>query len=197
MARQECAEAWDMLEGGWKNHKRNPKPVDASELVMELVDVATFLGNAYGFMAGPADAELVAKAVSYSGSRVSMINLGLDEAWTIGARSWEVHGKKLRGLYGYHDQSFGEDWVKEVACRVNYLSSKISSAVEAIRTGMEQMPHTIDDGSFPAGSGFIYIETMPWLYGAVQAIPGIGQREFYSHFIRKADINLERQTRGY
>lgn len=197
MARQECAEAWDMLEGGWKNHKRNPKPVDVPELVMELVDVATFLGNAYGFMGGQSDAELVAAAVSRSNQRVALTVLGLDEVWTISQRSWARNGDKLRRLYGYGDSSFGEDWVKECAARVNRLSYKIGEVAESIRTGMEQEPQTVDDGSFPAASGFVYIETMPWLIGAVQAIPGIGPQEFYSYFVRKNEINFERQTRGY
>lgn len=197
MARQECAEAWDMLEGGWKNHKRNPKPVDLPELTMELVDIATFLANAYGFMGGQSDAELVAVAVSRSDGRVALTKLGMDEAWSMAERSWLTHGKKLRALYGYADVSFGEDWVKEAAARVNHLSSKIHSTAEAIRTGMEQMPQAVADGSFPAGSGFIYIETMPWLYGAVQALPGIDRAEFYSHFVRKNQINFERQARGY
>lgn len=197
MARQECAEAWDMLEGGWKNHKRNPKPVDVPELVMELVDVATFLANAYGFMGGQSDAELVAVAASRSDERVKMTKLGMDEAWTIGERSWGRHGGKLRLLYGYGETSFGEDWVKECAARVNRLSYKIGEVAESIRTGMEQAPQTVADGSFPAASGFIYIETMPWLYAAVQAVPGVDQAVFYSHFVRKNEINFERQARSY
>lgn len=46
MGIQEASEAWDLLEGGWKHHKTNPKPTDWSELLMECVDVAVYLSNA-------------------------------------------------------------------------------------------------------------------------------------------------------
>lgn len=198
MARQECAEAWDMLEGGWKNHKRNPKPVDAPELMMELVDITVFVLNAYAYMGGQEDAELVAASISRSTTLVGLSRLGLDECWDMGARRWDgPSGNKLRNLFGYASVSFGEDWVKECAARVNRLSYKISEVAETIRWGMEQHPQKMDDGSFPASSGFIYIEIVPWLLAAVQAVPDADQRVFYSYFMRKMEINFERQARSY
>ncbi len=199
MARQECAEAYDMLEGGWKNHKRNPTEPDQAEVLMELVDVLTLGFNAYAFMGGSAEAELVAASTNRSDQRIKMLHLGLSEVWTIGRRSYELHGPRLEKMYGYGATSFGSDWVKAVATRVNVLATKVASVAETLRSVIEQDPKGADDGTLIAASGFIYIEIVPWVMGAMQAIPMVGQdmSVAYSHFVRKNEINFERQTRGY
>lgn len=197
MGRQECAEAWDLLEGGWKHHKRKPRDPDRGELVMELVDIATFAFNAYIYMGGQPEAELVAACVNRSDQRVKMGKLGLNEAWDIGERTWRVNGVPLTKTYGHGDGAHGEEWVKNVATRVNYLASKLSACVETLRTVVQEYPDAADDGSIMPASGFVYIEVLPMVYGAMAALPEGSRQEFYSSFMHKNKINFDRQTKGY
>lgn len=196
MAVQECSEAWDMLEGGWKGHKRHPDPVNRTELLMELVDVAHFLINAYVFMGGQAESEMVAKSVGRSKSHIALPSISLEDVWRFGEKGWAGNSKLFEVGYSYADVSHGEPWVKEAATRVNYLRSQIFKTADTIRYGyMNATPAARE--TFPAASGYVYIETMPWLYAAVQAVPGVTTETFYRAFVHKNDINFKRQERGY
>lgn len=193
MARHECAEAYDMLEGGWKHHKTKPKIPDMGEVAMELVDVGHFLFNAYAYMGGAGEAELVAAAVNRADDRIKVPKMTMDDAWSIGTRAFTKNGHVIEALYGYGDGAHGDASVKQMATRVNYLLSKISATAETVRVGIEQT-----SGRLPPASGFIYMETVPWLYACAALLPHEDpQRLFYSSFIRKNDINFERQQKGY
>lgn len=198
MGIQECSEAWDLVEGGWKHHKRNPDPPDAAELLMELVDVAHFIFNAYLFMGGQPEQVMVAASVGRSREQLRYPEIGLDEVWTFGEMSWERNGGKLRAVYGHGEGSHGLDWEKEAATRINYLRTRMVETASSIRYGLEQLSAAKrKPNEFPAGSGYVYIELMPWLTGALQAIPGCDQATFYSAFVHKNDINFKRQERNY
>lgn len=198
MASQECSEAWDMVEGGWKQHKTQPTRADPAELFMELIDVAHFIFNAYLFMGGQPEKELVAAAVGRSKQELRLPEIGLDEAWHLASRSYERNGGRIEALYGYGSRSHGQAWEKAVATRINYLRHKIMKAADTIRLGLGRL--SVEERTpqkFPPSSGYIYIELMPWVYGAAQAIPDCDAQAFYSAFCHKNAINFERQDQGY
>lgn len=197
MAIQECAEAWDMVEGGWKHHKTNPDECDRGELLMELVDVAHFLVNAYIFMGGQPEKQMVAAAVGRSREELRLPEFGLDHAWMLGHRSYEGNGGTITALYGHGRGAHGQEWEAAVATRINYLRMKITEVSESIRYQMRKMNLIINGKTFPPASGYVYVETFPWLCGAVEAIPGSSLDTFYAAFMHKNDINFQRQRRNY
>lgn len=205
MCVQECSEAWDMVEGGWKSHKTNPTEPDPVEVLMELVDVWHFAINAYLFLGGQPEQELVAAACGRSPSQMRYPRVGLDEMWTLGEMSWERHGPRLAGLYGHSGGAHGTDWEKQAATRINYLRSQVMKVAATTRSGLETMgvhPRQARN-KFPAASGYLYTQVMPWLAAAFQALPelpGVGpvtQQVVYSAFVHKNDINHARQDKDY
>jgi hypothetical protein len=198
MGAQECSEAWDMLEGGWKHHKCKPNKTDRTELMLELVDVAHFLINAYLFMGGQSDKHLVAAAVGRSRESLKLPYIDFQYVWDLGGRSWVGNKAKIEALYSHGEGAHGEDWEKVAATSVNYLRSKINTVSDAIRHGLSELPRAKrQHDTFPPASGFVFIETMPWLCVAVQCLPDSTVEEFYSAFIHKNDINFQRQAGGY
>ena len=198
MGIQECGEAWDMVEGGWKHHKTKPTAADPDELLMELVDVAHFAINAYLFMGGQTEPVLVAASVGRSRQELRLPSISFEDAWGFGERSWGRHGSKLEALYGHGRGSHGQDWEKIAATRINYLREKMCEVALTMRNGMKDMSASQrTPKNFPAASGYVFIEIFPWLYGAAQAIPGCTREVFYSAFVHKNNINHARQDRGY
>ncbi len=198
MGIQECSEAWDMVEGGWKHHKTKPTPADPDELLMELVDVAHFAINAYLFMGGQHEPELVAASVGRSRQEIKLPKIDFDDAWGFGERSWKRNGPQLEALYGHGDGSHGPKWEKTVATRINYLRERMVGVAAIMREDLKRKSAAQrTPQKYPAASGFVYIEVFPWLYGAVQAIPGITPTVFYSAFVHKNNINFKRQDEGY
>lgn len=198
MGIQECGEAWDMVEGGWKHHKTQPQAADPDELLMELIDVAHFAINAYLFMGGQYEPEMVAAAVGRSRQEIKLPRIDFEAAWGFGERSWKAHGSKLEALYGHGRGAHGQDWEKTAATRINYLREKMTEVAMTMRNGMKDMSASQrTPENFPAASGYVFIEIFPWLYGAAQAIPGCTKEVFYSAFVHKNDINFARQDRGY
>lgn len=191
MARHEACEAYDMLEGGWKHHKRKPREADSNEVLMELVDVAHFVFNAYIFMGGCPEAELVAACLNRSKNRLAAMRMGLLEAWSLGGRAWDA-SQNVK-LWDHGAGAHGQDWEKRCAARVNFLISQIESACRTIRDGVAVKAVS---NTTPA-SGFVYSEIIPWLYAACQAIPGTTELTFYSYFLHKNEINLRRQRGNY
>jgi hypothetical protein len=196
MGGQECSEAWDMVEGGWKHHKTNPHDPDKLELMMELVDIMCFALNTYIYMGGQPESELVAAAVARSKEQMRYPKIGLDEAWVIGASSWERNGPKMRALYDHGRGSHGREWTKEAATRINFLRAQFFDSAATIRYGLSRMTKA-ERETFPPASGYVYIQLVPWICGAVQAIPGMGLQDLYSAFVKKDQINNERQDAGY
>ena len=194
MGVQECSEAGDMIEGGWKGHKTEPRAMDADELLMELVDVAHFVFNAYLYMGGDHEDELVAAHANKSDERIKLIRLGLQSGWQMGERSWDRNGGALRRLFHYGHLSHGGDGEAEIACRINHLRHQICGAAATIRTGLETVGRP---EMLPVAPGFIYIEIVPWLYACAASIHGVDQQRFYSAFCWKNDINFRRQDEGY
>ena len=198
MASQEVSEAWDMVEGGWKHHKTKPTPCDPDELLMELVDVLHFVYNAYLFMGGSPEEQLVAASVGRSKQEFRLPVVGFDDVWAMGERSWKRNGGRINALYGHGSGAHGPEWEKEVATRLNYLHSKIAQTTMTIRGGLEKMnARQRQPENFPSASGYVYIEIMPWLMTCFQAIPGCTQEMVYSAFVWKNDINHARQNDGY
>lgn len=191
MARHEACEAYDMLEGGWKHHKRNPKPADANEVLMELIDVAHFVYNAYIFMGGCPEAQLVAMCLNRSKDRLAALRMGLAEAWHLSEQAW-INSPHVR-LWSHSDGAHGDDWEKFCATRVNFLISQIEQTCRTIRDGIAAgHVHQLT----PA-SGFVYAEIVPWLYAAARSVPGTTEQVFYSYFMHKNNINLQRQLGNY
>jgi hypothetical protein len=199
MAAQECAEAWDQVEGGWKHHKKNPSPSDKEELLMELVDVAHFIINAYIFMGGQPESELMAKSVHKAGlTRILTQRLTLDDIWRKAERFTDENEFRQRlSMYDHGKGSFGEKWEKDCATRINYLTSQIFDTKEAIRYQFTQINYLINGTKFPPASGFVYFGTMPWLCFAAQSIPGVTLEIFYHAFMHKNTINNQRQDNNY
>ena len=104
MAVQECSEAWDLLEGGWKHHKKNPKPTDWAEVKMEIVDVFVFVINAqlYGTARNVGDGDFFFSA-------------------------------KDEELYGHGAGAHGDDRSKKIATYVNGLRTKLVMAADFAR----------------------------------------------------------------
>lgn len=196
MGIQELSEAWDLLEGGWKHHKRNPDPPDADEILMELVDVAHFMYNAYLYMGGEAEQEVVAGLVARSNTQLHLPRIGMSEAWQLGDSSVKRDRNKIDKLYGHGSGAHGVDWEKESATLVNAFRAKMFSVTETIRGGLENLT-PVQVKNFPASSGFVYIELAPWLFACAASIPGCTEQVFYSAFVKKSDINFARQDRGY
>jgi hypothetical protein len=194
MAVQEASEAWDMVEGGWKHHKTKPKSVDEAELIMELVDVAHFLYNAYLFMGGDPSEEMVAASVNRGKQGLSYTKFGIDVAWSIGTRSWTTNGDRMRHVYSHAEGSHGEEWVGEAATRINFLREKIMETAMSCRTAVE---HFGAKNLVPPMSGAMFLDTVPWLYAALDVIPSASKEAYYGAFIQKNDINFARQDQGY
>lgn len=202
MALQECSEAWDLVEGGWKHHKVVPKEPDDAELLMELVDVAHFVFNAYLYMGGQPESELVAAAVGRSNEQIRLPYLDLEMAWRMGERLWSNGGAQIERQFGHGQGAHGLEWEKGAATRINHLRAKVGSVSDTIRHGLGQMDKIGANAKktrqlFPPASGFIYVEIVPWMYCAVQAIPHVDMETFFSAFIHKNDINFARQDEGY
>jgi hypothetical protein len=193
---QEASEAWDMLEGGWKHHKRQPAACDRTELMLELVDVFAYLANAHLFMGGSIESELVAGDVLAAGARIMSLRADMDWAWS--KHENKEFAKVTRALYDHGGRAHGEQWVKDVASWVNRLRAKIVAAGETLRFGLQQMSRAERaPEAFPANPAFIYLELFPLLYAAVASVPGASQQEFYSAFVHKAEINIGRLRGGY
>lgn len=194
MASQECSEAWDIVEGGWKHHKKNPVPADKVELLMELVDVYHFILNAYIFMGGQPEAEMMAAAIS-GGLSVEVPRAPLEMFWDMGVKSMAMRHVNL--LYSYADGAHGEKWEGDVATRINCLRDALHNVSGALRQQIIAMEFKVNGFQFPPGSGFVYLACAPPLFAAVQAIPGVEMRHFYAAFKHKNDINLRRQRENY
>jgi dUTPase len=198
MAAQECSEAWDLLEGGWKHHKRKPSPANRDEVIGELVDVMHFLVNAYLFMGGKPSQIALATAVSANQMGIAVPSMDFEMVYNMGTRSMAANRSKIEALYGFGDGAHGEAWVKRVATSVNYLRSKITRTVEIVRDFSENLPRAQRaHDAFPARPGFVVIETWPWVMAAFADIPDATPELFFSSYMHKSDINFERQRSGY
>jgi|9_EtaG_2_1085328.scaffolds.fasta_scaffold00002_37 hypothetical protein len=196
MGVQEASEAWDMVEGGWKHHKSNPVQADKDELLMELVDVMHFVVNAYLFMGGQPERELVAK-VTASAMQVQVPAFGLDFAWALAERNGQGPNLAIYSMFSHADGAHGEDWEKKVAARINYLRQLLVDTAAAIRQQILVSNGAVNPHKFPPGSGFIYFTLMPEICACAQAIPGVKLDHLYYAFMHKNDINFKRQKDGY
>lgn len=194
---QEASEAWDMLEGGWKHHKQNPAEPSRHELVLELVDVMAYVMNAYLFMAGDSEQELVARLVGRSaGVKVVPIQMGLDYTWSFAGG--EAMQREVMGVFYHGTGAHGPDWVKRTAGWVNALRTRLVTTASALRHGMIQVgPDGRRPEVFQPIPGAIYWELFPWVYGALKSVPGMGQAEYYSAHQHKLDIIFSRIDGGY
>lgn len=193
-ASQEASEAWDMLEGGWKHHKRNPERPDPGEVVLELVDVMAYVINAFLFMGGDTDAALVAKSISFS-QEVSIIPLAAGLEYGFDVPKLGRLTDNVFKLYDHGQGAHGELWVKQCAAWVNFLRSQVFRVSDTIRHGIATVGE--DPREFPPAPGFVWWEIVPAICGAASAVPGIGPEEFYSAFMHKALINQRRREEGY
>lgn len=194
---QEASEAWDMVEGGWKHHKKNPVPVDRTELLLELVDVASYVYNAHLCLGGRAEGELIAK--DYAACReISIVPSRADLDFFWNAAGSEPVSKITRALYYHGKDAHGEGWVKDAAAWINRLRASIVDSATALRAGLQQMSRSQRaPEAFPPGPGFIPDQVFTILYGAVRSLPDATMLEFYSAFVHKNEINNKRQSDGY
>jgi hypothetical protein len=195
---QEASEAWDMLQGGWKHHRRNPPPVNRTELVLELVDVAAFLMNAYLFMGGQPEAEMIARVTVGTNVQKKIVvpAVTMEHVWHRAVD--ERERKFVLALYSHGWGAHGDDWVKTCAAHVNFLRSQVSSAAEVVRRAMAGMTRAErSPEKFPANAGWLYAEVFPALYGAFASIPDCTPQEAYSAYVHKADVNDARQKAKY
>lgn len=200
MAVQECSEMWDMLEGGWKHHKKNPSKPDRDEVMLEAIDVLTFAYNAYLFMGGEPEAEVISKLVGRSPSiPIVPPEMDLDWSWSKWDPWFTGGGKRgLIALYGHGDGAHGETWVKECAAYTNAIRARIGAVAETIRGALMSMSREQRTPNvFPASPGYFYIEAVCSAVALVRAIPGSTQEELYAAFVKKNDINVQRQKDSY
>jgi hypothetical protein len=200
MAVQECSEMWDQLEGGWKHHKRQPRPADRDEALLEAIDVLTFAINAYLYTGGESDAELVAALINRSATiAVAAPRCDLGWAWDRWGQFFSEKGSRgIIALYGHGDGAHGAQWEKTTAAFVNSVRSKISDAASTLRGALASMSReqrAFD--KFPAAPGFIYMEAVVPAVALCRSVPDCTIEEMYSAFCHKNDINFERQSRGY
>lgn len=197
MAVQETSEAWDMVEGGWKHHKTKPEPPDVVELLMELVDVYHFVINAYLFMGGQPEAEMVAAAVNRGNTGIHLQSMEMDYFWELGKRLYQARHAQLHRLFGYGEGAHGQPWEAEVAMRINFTRVQLTDVIGALRSQMEAFDLKVNGFKFPAASGFVYHSVVPPLFGAAAAIPGVRQEQFFHAFMHKNQINFDRQKSKY
>lgn len=196
LALQEASEAWDLVEGGWKGHKLNPDPMDDSEVLMELVDVAHYVWNAYAFAGGQPHPDLVAAAVCACRQNLQLPTLNMFLAWQKGTMLWSGgNSEDMEFKYGYHEWAHGTDAEKAVASRINCLRAQIAGVAETYRSSMVGFRDRLD--KYPVAPGFVFDEIVPHMYAAAAAIPGCDEQTFYSAFVHKNDINHGRQDDGY
>lgn len=192
MGLHEAHEAYDMLEGGWKHHKTNPKEPDLEEVLMELVDVMHFVINAYIFMGGQPTGRDVAAAVNVSREdRTPYMKIELSHVWSIGVGAWDKDAVALNNSYSHEDGAHGSDVTKQLATRV----LRLIYAIQEVASTLRQFP--LEEGSVPRAPGFIYKSIVPWICAAAAAIPGMTHQLFYSAFVHKNDINHARQDNNY
>jgi len=192
MALHEAHEAYDMLEGGWKHHKKNPVEPDWDEVLMELVDVLHFLYNAYIFMGGMSSGEDVARSINAcTNLNEPYRTIELRHVWPIGTTAWDKNRRNFVIKYDYGDGAYGSDATKECATRVLRLIYAIQETASTIKDVVSA------SGFLSPASGFVYYDTVPWVMAAAASIPGCTPKHLYSAFLHKNNINNKRQDNSY
>lgn len=190
MAIQEASEAWDMLEGGWKHHKKNPKMPDINELIMEIVDVIAFSINAFLFSGGRSDRDLFKAQFNV---RTGMeIPTTIQDIW----KSSVDHAAR-EAVYGHGDGAHGPDWVKTVAADVNAMRSDLFTLAATIRSARSTSRKMRDPQHFPSSPAAVYLGAVIPAIASASRIPGCDPEVLYCAFHHKVSINNSRQDAGY
>lgn len=205
MAVQELSEAWDQVEGGWKHHKRSPRPPSREEVLMEIVDVLAFSLNAYAFSGGIPDSRYISAHFLASDAR----DRSFDKIFALGdgdfSALWEFLCARrakidptVAVLWGYGDGSHGEPWEKNIAGHINYnreAMTAIASTHRGFLLGASRAKRIYE--LFPPMPGYILQEAVLLTIQLGTAVPDITAAEFYSAFMRKVAINNARQSAKY